>query len=508
MAAANKINNTFAVILSTTLALKLILSVWFPVTGDEAYFTLWGKYPDYGFYDHPPMLGWWLTAQLWVSDALWWLRLPSVLVTTAIGWMIYQLLRNDNERVAALVASLYLLAPINLLGIVIANDVPLLFWAFLSVLAFHRAQAGDHPGWYLLSGALLGLAFLSKFFAGILGFAFVIYVLLFVRRGIKPWIGIALILLAALPGIAVNLAWNYNHCWNNYLFNLFNRTRESGLSLTNIGIYLLMLVYAVTPPVIYYLYQARTGIVAAIRDRGGLFIALFLIGIALFSVVAARQPFGLHWLLVFYPLLFLGLPAVLSEQVLSTCFRFMVPFAAIHVLVVVALLMMPVSAFRVLAGPYPFIVFGTQTQEILAELDRIDGDYIYATDNYTVSATAAYLGKRRVIVFGGGSQHGRQDDLLTDFRELNGRNILVLRFSPHARQEIKRYFDRVAFQEVTVQGARYYLALGNGFRYPAYRDEVLRRVNDTYYKIPGFLPVGGCYMQERYFNEAPQERAG
>ena len=74
MTATNKINNTFAVILSTTLALKLILSVWFPVTGDEAYFTLWGKFPDYGFYDHPPMLGWWLTAQLWFGDALWWLR--------------------------------------------------------------------------------------------------------------------------------------------------------------------------------------------------------------------------------------------------------------------------------------------------------------------------------------------------------------------------------------------------------------------------------------------------
>ena len=504
MAAANKINNTFAVILSTTLALKLILSVWFPVTGDEAYFVLWGKYPDYGFYDHPPMLGWWLTAQLWVSDALWWLRLPSVLVTTGIGWTIYQLLRKHDDRVAAWAASLYLLAPINLLGIVIANDVPLLFWGFLAVLAFYRAQADDHPGWYLLSGALLGLAFLSKFFAGVLGIAFALYVLLFVRRGIKPWIGIGLVLLAALPGVAVNLLWNYNHCWNNYLFNLFNRTRESGLSLTNIGIYLVVLVYALTPPVVYYLYQARSGLVAAMRSRQGLFVGLFLIGIALFSVVAARQPFGLHWLLVFYPLLFLGLPAVLSEQVLSTCFRFMVPFAAIHVLVVVSLLMMPVSAFRVLAGPYPFIVFGTYTNEILAKLDRIEGDYIYATDNYTVSATAAYRGNRRVIVFGGGSQHGRQDDLLTDFRELDGRNILVLRFSPHSRQDIEPYFDRVTFREIEVQGAKYYLALGQGFRYRAYRDAVLRHIHDTYYKIPAYLPVGGCYMRDRYFSEDSQ----
>ena len=501
MATASKINNTFVVIFSTTLALKLILSAWFPITGDEAYFTLWGKHPDYGFYDHPPMLGWWLTAQMWFGDALWWLRLPSVLVTSAIGWVIYQLVRQHDDQVATWAASLYLLAPINLLGVVIANDVPLLFWSFLSVLAFHRALRDDHFAWYLLSGVLLGLAFLSKFFAGVLGVAYALYVLLFVRRGIRPWIGIALVLAAAIPAIAVNLLWNYHHCWNNYLFNLFNRTRDSGVSLANIGIYILILVYAITPPIIYYLYQSRRNVLRIMRGNNGMFISLFLIGIGLFFIVAMRQSFGLHWLLVFYPLLFLGLAQSLSEHTLSICFRFMVPFAAIHVLAVVALLMMPVSAFRIFAGPYPFIVFGTHTNQIIAELDRVGGDYVYATDNYTVSATAAYRGKRDVIVFGSGSQHGRQDDQLTDFRKLDGRDILVLKFAPHDRESMARYFESVEFREIEVEGARYFLALGRGFRYPVYRDDVLRRIRDTYYKIPPYLPVGECYMRDRYFGQ-------
>jgi 4-amino-4-deoxy-L-arabinose transferase-like glycosyltransferase len=504
MATASKINNTFVIIFSTTLALKLILSAWLPVTGDEAYFTLWGKFPDYGFYDHPPMLGWWLTAQMWVSDALWWLRLPTVLVTSAVGWVIYHLVRQQDDQIATWVASMYLLAPINLLGVVIANDVPLLFWSFLSVLAFHRAQQADQYGWYLLSGALLGLAFLSKFFAGVLGVAFALYVLLFLRRGVKPWLGIALIFIATLPAIAVNLLWNYHHCWDNYLFNLFNRTRASGVSLVNIGIYFLILIYAMTPPVIFYLAQSRRNVLAAIHAGNGLYIGLFLIGIGLFFLVAMRQPFGLHWLLVFYPPLFLGLAQTLSQHTLSICFRFMVPFAAIHVLAVVALLAMPVSAFRIFTGPYPFIVFGTQTSEIVAQLDRIDGDYVYATDNYTVSATAAYRAKRDVIVFGGGSQHGRQDDLLTDFRNLNERNILVLKFAPHDRQTMARYFDSIEFREIDVEGARYYLALGHGFRYLVYRDEVLRRVRDAYYKIPAYLPVGDCYMRDRYFDKPAQ----
>jgi len=503
MTAENKINNTFAVILSTTFALKLILSVWFPITGDEAYFILWGKYPDLGYYDHPPMLGWWLAAQMQVSDALWWLRLPSVLVTTAIGWVIYQLFRRQDEQIAAWVARRYLLAPINLLMFVIANDIPLLFWAFLSALAFHRAQNADDMRWYLASGVLLGLAFLSKFFAGVLGVAYAVYVLAFVRRGLRPWLGVALVFVGAMPGLAINLLWNYQHCWNNYLFNLFNRTRDSGISLANLGLYALVLVYAVTPPILAYLVQSRSALKKALHEKRGIFIALFIIGIGLFLLVAARQPFGVHWLLAFYPLLFMGLPAVLTPLQIRTCFAFMVPFAAVHVLLVFTLLALPISLFKAWPEQYQFIVFGKHTGEVIKKVEGFGSGYVYATDNYTLSATAAYHTKRPVIVFGDGSHHGRQDDLLTDFRKLNGRNILLIQFGAGSQEQARRYFDSVEFKTIEVRGARFYVTLGTKFKYEAYRQQVLESISKTYYSIPDFLPVGSCYMFERYSNKTP-----
>ena len=45
------------------LLFRLWLSAVFPFTGDEAYFVDWGRHPDWGFYDHPPMVGWWLAAR-------------------------------------------------------------------------------------------------------------------------------------------------------------------------------------------------------------------------------------------------------------------------------------------------------------------------------------------------------------------------------------------------------------------------------------------------------------
>ena len=53
------------------------------MTGDEAYFVLWGRHPDLGFYDHPPMVGWLLALILRWSDAEWALRLPVTLLPRA-----------------------------------------------------------------------------------------------------------------------------------------------------------------------------------------------------------------------------------------------------------------------------------------------------------------------------------------------------------------------------------------------------------------------------------------
>ena len=43
-----------------TLLVKLVLAAVFPLTEDEAYFTMWGEHPALGYSEHPPMIGWWL----------------------------------------------------------------------------------------------------------------------------------------------------------------------------------------------------------------------------------------------------------------------------------------------------------------------------------------------------------------------------------------------------------------------------------------------------------------
>src|SRR6266568_3045821 len=103
-----------------------------------------------------------------------------------------------------------------------------------------------------------------------------------------------------------------------------------------------------------------------------------------------------------------------------------------------------------------------------------------------MSAVASFHARRHVIVFGAASSHARHDDILTDFRRLDGRDILVLRKTPAEDADYRPYFRSIEYRTFTVSGA-------------AYREGVLKPVRERYYAVPWYLPQRRCYFCERYF---------
>lgn len=481
--------------LFVTLMLRLLLAGLVPMTGDEVYFIEWGRHLDYGYYDHTPMVGWFLAVMLYFGDAPVWLRLPQILIVTFIGWAIYRLLRDTRPESAIMAAILFLIAPINILGMLITTDTPLLFWSFLSALCFYRAQDSDAPGWYLLAGLMLGLAFFSKFFAGLLGIAYVVYTLIYVRRGWRPWTGISLILLGTLPFIALNLLWNYNNCWDNYLFNLINRTEGNSFSFKLTGKYLLTLIYLLSPAVVYYYIKEW----ASVRKKigKGVFIGLFMIPFALFLLLSFWVSIGLHWLLSFYPFIFIGMAQIFSTTALRRSFYFMLPYTLVHLLVLTVMLVIGPDLFRDNENTYKDLVYGFYSDDIVEGLNRYRGDYILATDSYTESAVLSYRSGVHVPVLGIGSHHARQDDIITDFRKLDGKNIVLISYSAELDQH-RAYFDSLEIHSLPIADTKFHYFLGRGFQYENYRREVIESILSRYYQIPDYLPVGRCEMFDKY----------
>jgi len=109
----------------------LLFRCWFsyvlPLTGDEAYFVLWGEHPAGGYYDHPPMIGWWLSVLLQMSRAEWLLRLPSVLLPFVLAATVWQLLKTYSVERARIGAMLVILQPTNIWNVLVTTDTPVVF---------------------------------------------------------------------------------------------------------------------------------------------------------------------------------------------------------------------------------------------------------------------------------------------------------------------------------------------------------------------------------------------
>lgn len=291
---------SYSRILVVTLLIKLGLAYFLPMSGDEAYFIIWAKHLDFGYYDHPPMVGWILYLLRFIGHGELLMRLPAVLFSSVIGMLIFRLLMPYGEERAAWVAVIFLLSPVTLMDVLITTDTPLILFVFLSVYALVRALQRDSRVWYALSGAAMGLAFLSKYFAVLLGLAYLAF-FVFALSGKRRWSNFAIVLLAATPFVVLNVYWNYTHCWDNILFNLYNRNTGARFSYRNVVLYLITTLYLMTPPVFYYAWRQRAvpKPVADIDMR--LYGYAFVLPILVFLLLSLKKTIGLHWVLAFYP---------------------------------------------------------------------------------------------------------------------------------------------------------------------------------------------------------------
>jgi 4-amino-4-deoxy-L-arabinose transferase-like glycosyltransferase len=479
------------------LVLRLWISYALPITGDEAFFYWWGVYPDWGYYDHPPMVGWliWLMRTLF-GEATWAIRLPIVLLPLALGAMVWWALKPlDRERAAWAVLLLWL-APINWLNTLITTDTPLIFWSVLSVAMLLRAEQrarfdGGTALLYALSGVFIGCAFLSKYFAVVLGLAYLVYFALHRR---SRWAGLLLLVLCALPGPLINLWWNMGHGWSNIMFNAINRNQDAAFAWSKPLGYLGMLAYLLTPALLWLGVRHRRALLETARQQS-LVAMLVVVPLLFFALLSFKKTVGLHWVLAFYPFVFVLFAFALPRATLRRCAQGLAAFTALHVLAVIAIGFTHVEQWE--GKPRYFaIVRSFKTTELLQQVRTPDS--VLMADGYSPGAVYGYVSGEYVPVFGPGKFHARQDDLLVDYSIYQGKTIRVLLSDPPMLADFEPYFDSVQPYSVVVSGITFHYVEGRNFNYEAYRQGVLGEIFQRYYAIPGWLPMTGCPFCVRY----------
>ncbi len=432
------------------------------------------------------------------SDADWVARLPATLAPALVALALHAALRRwwGCERgTADLAAVAVLLLPMNVWNVLVTTDTPLVLLSAGSLLAFARAAQLGAARWFLAAGVLLGLAFLSKYLAVMLGLAYLAW-----AAAARRWGAFALVFAGALPFALLNLWSNYNACWSNLMFNAVVRHQDDGgWSLATPALYAAALAYCAAP-LFWHAWRGRAELARTwSRPAERALLLAWLVPLAVFAALSPVKRIGLHWLLSFLPALVASLALGLGRERLAACARALAGFALLHVLVIGVAAALPLEAWRGSAYLHSRLVLMARTGEVLAALGSLRERYALAADSYSIAAHLAYRSRRDVPVFGAGSSHARQDDIQTDWRGYDGRDLLVLRREAPPLADYRPYFRELELRTIEVRGAIFHAVLGRGFDYAAYRDAVLRRVRERYYRIPAWLPAGRCYFLERYF---------
>lgn len=481
--------------------IQLLLAGLFPITSDEAYFYTWAVNLDVNYYDHPPMIGWIIFLFSRIGPHIFFFRLFSILtgiiVALLMRWTVTVLF--DAREKAELVSLVYLAAPLHLLFIPISTDTPLFLFVFLTGLFFVWGNLRKSDGLILLSGLFLSLAILSKYFAGLLLIAlFGTLGIQWRRRSLRYGL---LLAIGAAPLGLLHLYWNYQDCWLTVMFNLFNRNKDHSLGLGTFFTFIGFQLYLATPWVIYYLLRNIGNIYRGVRRDTNLFFYLAAIPMVSLAGLSFFDT-SLHWTLSFYPFLLLLLVYV-DMAGLRKMVRFSLYFSLIHAVVLFVILALPIQTFK-FHRYYADIVMGFHGDEISDAIAPYGAEYTFATPGYTTAALMAYHSRRHFVVFNDDDRNGRNDDKVTDFRRLDGKNLLILstlRVKPKEVLDYDRYFDSFSIDTIEIRGADFTVVFGKGFRYAVYREHYLKKILRDCYDIPGFLPVGDCFFYRRYFPE-------
>jgi 4-amino-4-deoxy-L-arabinose transferase-like glycosyltransferase len=285
------------------LVLRLLVSAWLPLTEDEAYYQLWARAPALGYFDHPPMIAWWIwLGRELVGDSALGVRLLPSLGCAAITFLILDLARIlGASRPTALRAGIWYNATLLVAaggGLAVPDSPAALFWT-ASLCCVARAGATD-ARWWIGAGFAGGLAALSKYSALFLGPGLLLWLVSRPdgRRSLRsfgPWLALAI----GLAIFGLNIGWNARHNWLTFA-KQFGRVAPHRFAPGNLVDLLVTQCLLLNPLIVLWLFRALSrkrrmdleGV--ALLTLSSLPFAVYLVIHALHDRVQAHWPAPLY----------------------------------------------------------------------------------------------------------------------------------------------------------------------------------------------------------------------
>ncbi len=195
---------------------NLLVVVGTDLAHDEAYYWMYAQHPAWGYFDHPPMVGWWIALTThWIPGELG-VRLPFLLATQASAWLMGTLVPTDRRwQVWASFSAFPLLAAS---GVFALPDGALVALSAAWLWALDRALKRDDVPHALLMGLVAAALLYSKYH----GVLFLGGTLLALPRLLKRptfWLAVSFALVLYAP----HALWQHEHGYATFRYHFVDR---------------------------------------------------------------------------------------------------------------------------------------------------------------------------------------------------------------------------------------------------------------------------------------------
>ncbi|MGI4022137.1 MAG: ArnT family glycosyltransferase [Janthinobacterium lividum] len=283
---------------------NLLQSYFTEVHPDEAYYWIYSRFLDWGYFDHPPMVALFIRAGDYLFHNELSLRLFTVFTSSFSWWILWQIVKKYQVEAKWFILVISSISIFHVFGFTTTPDAPLFFFGTLFYFFYQQYLEKDTPVVTVLLSLSLAGALYSKYHAVLL----VVFTLMANPKLVSRksfWLMAILTLILFLP----HIFWQINHDFPSVKYHLVERS-ASYYKIEFTLLYLVGQLFMAGPLVgWFWFYQVSRFRATDIFTKTLLFN---FVGTLLFFLIntskVAVQP---HWTLIgFLPLVMLVLISI------------------------------------------------------------------------------------------------------------------------------------------------------------------------------------------------------
>ena len=232
---------------------NLIQAFFTPISEDEAYYWLWSQNLDWGYFDHPPMVAWWISVGYNFFQNELGVRLLTVVFNSFGLYMLLKILepktQNQIRLFFGIIGSILV---IQLFGFLTTPDAPLLFFTILYLFSLKKFLEKS----VMLSTLLLAISMAGLMYSKYHGILVIVFTLLPIFKIWWKNPKFYLTVLGSLIFYAPHLNWLIQNDFVPICYHFLERSSDEVFEFRKLFNYLGIYFLGAAPLLAYFIWKA------------------------------------------------------------------------------------------------------------------------------------------------------------------------------------------------------------------------------------------------------------